>query len=88
MCDGKYFFSAQTPGGYKNKMKSLSYLISCINKANNEIPRKLTMVKLLYNGKIKKTRKESEQTWNQYFEESTLSLKENFIFINHFPNVS
>ena len=57
MCDGKYFFSAQTPGGYKNKMKSLSYLISCINKANNEIPRKLTMVKLLYNGKIKKIEK-------------------------------
>ena len=54
MCDGKYFFSAQTSGGYKNKMKSLSYLISCNNKANNQIPRKLTMVKLLYNGKIEK----------------------------------
>ena len=31
------FFSAQASGGYKNKMKSLHYLISCIKKANNLI---------------------------------------------------
>ena len=55
MCDGKYFFSAQTSGGYKNEVKSLSYLISCINRTNHQIPRKLTMVKLLYSGKIEKT---------------------------------
>ena len=55
MCDGKHFFSAQTSGGYKNKMKSLSYLISCIQKANNQIPKKLTMVKILNNLKIQKT---------------------------------
>ena len=52
MCDGKHFFSAQTSGGYKNKMKSLSYLISCIKKPNNQIPKK---VKILYNLKIEIT---------------------------------
>ena len=31
MCDGKHFFSALTSGGYKNKMKSLSYLTLCVS---------------------------------------------------------
>ena len=36
-------------------MKSLSYLKSCIKKADNQIPTTLTMVKILQNLKIKKT---------------------------------
>ena len=54
MFDGKHFFSAQTSGGYKNKMKYLRYLLNCIKKANNQIPKKLTMVKILYNLKVEK----------------------------------
>ena len=57
MYDGKHFFSAQTSGGYTNKIKSLSYLISCIKKAKNQIPKKLTMVKIPNNLKIQKTEK-------------------------------
>ena len=49
------FFPEQTSGGYKNKMKSLGYLINRIKKANNQIPKKLSMVKILYNLKIEKT---------------------------------
>ena len=60
MCDRKHFFSAQTSEKIKmknkmkskDKMKSLSYLISCIKKANSQISKKLTMVKILNSLKI------------------------------------
>ena len=44
MCDGK-LFSAQTSRGYKNKMKSLSYSISCIKKSKQSNTKKVSHCK-------------------------------------------
>ena len=67
-------------------MKSLSYLKSCIKKADNQIPTTLTMVKILHNLKIKKT----EENLSKYGIKTSrkAQLEETFIFINHFPKVS
>ena len=55
MCDGKHFFFAQTSGGHKNKMKSLSYLISCIKKNKQSNTKRVNHDKNTIQLKIEKT---------------------------------